>query len=109
MENIKILNRMILFSLVLGIFFMNQYPVIRTIGMILGVFQLFLLMILDGENDWGRVPLYQALYCVNVGMSGGILYPYTESKVILFFSLAFILLSVVFLVIDLEEHRYEKN
>lgn len=40
---------MILFSLVLGIFFMNQYSVIRTIGMILGVFQLFLLMILDGE------------------------------------------------------------
>lgn len=72
---------MILFSLVLGIFFMNQYPVIRTIGMILGVFQLFLLMILDGENDWGRVPLYRALYCVNVGMSGGILYPYTDTFV----------------------------
>lgn len=109
MENIKILNRMILLSLVLGIFFMNQYPVIRTIGMILGVFQLFLLVILDGENDWGRVPLYRALYCVNVGMSGGILYPYTESKVTLVLSLTFILLSVIFLVIDLWEHRYEKN
>ena len=100
---------MILLSLVLGIFFMNRFTVIRTVGLVLGVVQLLLLMILDGENDWGRVPLYRALYCVNVGMSGGILYPYTESKVTLFFSLAFILLSIVFLVIDLEEHRYEKN
>lgn len=99
MKNERIFIYLVLVLLIIGIPFINKYPVASVIGLGVGTIILLVLSIIDWEPKSDE-PLIHANYCLDMSLTNAILYKYSNSLINAVGAVIFIVLTLSYLYIN---------
>ena len=99
MKNKRIFIYLVLVLLIIGIPFINKYPVVNVVGLGVGTIILLALSISDWKNKSDE-PLIHANYCLDMSLTNAILYKYSNSLINAIGAVIFIILTLSYLYIN---------